>query len=436
MNSITCKFGGTSLADAAAIRRAVEIVQSDPRRRFIVPSAPGKRHPTDKKVTDLFLGWYTAIENDLDPTQPVAAITERYTELVTELRVSLDVDVEIDHIAREARQLNRPDYLASRGEYLNARILAELLDAQFVDPANRIRFDFEGRLDDSTYDVLGEALDGPGRFVIPGFYGTDPDGYVRTFSRGGSDVTGSVVARASKSDLYENWTDVNGIRMTDPTIVPGARRIDEITYVELRELAYMGASVVHDEAIFPLRKGRIPMSIRNSMQPDEPGTLILPDRVPTQPVSGIAGHKGFTMINIEKTMMNREVGFARRVLSILEEHRVSFEHMPSGIDTISLIIRNDELRQHGESIVLSIDRICQPDRVWLTPGIALIATVGEGMNHHIGVAAHLCGAIAGAGVNLRVIDQGSSETNIIIGVDEGDMEEAVRAIYNAFENWK
>ncbi len=432
MESITCKFGGSSLADADGMRAAVEIVRSDERRRFIVPSAPGKRDPGDKKVTDLLLGWFHALQNDLDTSQPIETITKRFTDLASALGVSVDIESEIRAIEAAAKDYAEPDFLASRGEYLNALILAEVLGAAFVDPLKHLRFDFEGKLDESTYPLLAKALEGEGTFVIPGFYGADPDGHVRTFSRGGSDVTGSVVARASGSVLYENWTDVSGIRMTDPQIVPDARRIEEITYGELRELAYMGASVVHDEAIFPLRSAGIPMNIRNTHDPDAPGTMIMAERTPTQPVCGIAGRKGFTMINIEKTLMNLEVGFARRMLSVLEEHRVSFEHMPSGIDTISLIVKNDELKQHGEAIVLGIDRVCQPDRVWLTPNIALIATVGEGMNHHIGVAARLCGALADAGVNLRVLDQGSSEMNIIVGVDESDMDLAVGAIYKAF----
>ena len=400
-----------------------------------MPSAPGKRNADDKKVTDLLLSWFHALQNDRDASQPISTIKERFRELAKGLGSQFDVEREIEGIASEAASHSESDFLASRGEYLNACILADLLGARFVDPTKFVRFDLEGVLDESTYTLLGEALSGDGLFVIPGFYGADSEGRVRTFSRGGSDVTGSLVARASGSILYENWTDVSGIRMTDPRIVPEARQISEITYGELRELAYMGASVVHDEAIFPLRPVGIPMNIRNTRAPEDPGTMIVADREPTQPVCGIAGRSGFTMVNIEKTMMNREVGFARRALSVLETHGVSFEHMPSGIDTISLIVNNEELKQHGEALVLGIDEECNPDRVWLTPNIALIATVGEGMNHHVGVAARLCNALADANVNLRVLDQGSSEMNIIVGVDDVDMEAAVRAIYHAFEQW-
>lgn len=435
MNKITCKFGGTSVADAAAIRQTVNIIKSKPERRFIVPSAPGKRNPDDKKITDLLYGWYHLVRDGLDPEQPIAIVRQRFSELVRELGINLDVHGLIDAIAAEAPRHKTADYLASRGEYLNGRILAAVLGAEFVDPVQFIKFDFEGRLDPRTYDLLGERLSGKGRFVVPGFYGSDPAGAIRTFSRGGSDVTGAVVARASGSDLYENWTDVSGIRMADPKIVPHAARIDEITYAELRELAYMGATVLHDEAIFPVRGKGIPINIRNTRDPDDPGTMIVADRVAASPVRGIAARKGFTMINIEKTLMNREIGFGRRVLSVLEEHRVPFEHMPTGIDTISLIVSDEAIQNHGESIIRGIDKLCEPDRVTLAPGLALIATVGQGMNHHIGVAARLCTALANAGVNLRVIDQGSSETNIIVGVAERDMEKAVRAIYDAFESW-
>jgi aspartate kinase len=326
--------------------------------------------------------------------------------------------------------------MASRGEYLCGRLMAEYLAAAFVDPAECIQFDEEGLLDTVSYELLGRRLEGPGLFVVPGFYGSTPDGRVKTFSRGGSDITGSIVARAACSSLYENWTDVSGFRMADPRIVPNAKHIAEITYAELRELSYMGASVLHDEAIFPVREPGIPINIRNTKAPEDPGTLIVRSRESTTPVVGIAGRRDFTMINIEKALMNKEIGFGRRVLSVLEEHGVSFEHMPTGIDTISLIVQDGQLANHGAAVLKGIERTCQPDRVTLAPGLALIATVGQGMNHHVGVAGRLCTALAEAGVNLRVINQGSSEMNIIVGVEESDLEKAVRTIYNAFETWK
>ncbi len=435
MSDITCKFGGTSLADAACVQAVVEIIKADAKRRFIVPSAPGKRNAEDKKITDLLLAWDDLARKGLDVSQPAAMIRDRYTELAQALGLQFDIATHLDEMARRAGKDPGPDYMASRGEYLMGRLLAELLGATFVDPAETIRFNDEGLLDEASYDILGERLQGPGQFVVPGFYGTTPDGRVKTFSRGGSDISGSIVARASGSELYENWTDVSGFRMADPRIVPNAKHMAEVTYAELRELSYMGASVLHDEAIFPVSEPGIPINIRNTKAPADAGTMIVRTREAAAPVCGIAGRKGFTMINIEKTMMNKERGFGRRVLGVLDDLGVSFEHMPTGIDTISLIIRDDELSNHGPAVLKSIERVCEPDRVTLVPGLALIATVGQGMNHHIGVAGRLCTALADAGVNLRVINQGSSEINIIVGVEDTDLEKAVRAIYNAFESW-
>ncbi len=435
MSSITCKFGGSSLADAECIRRVKEIIESDSERRFIVVSAPGKRTRDDKKITDLLYAWHGLAKQGLDASQPADMVAQRFIELAEALEVQFDVRGHLAEISEAVVGQREADFMASRGEYLNGRLVSELLGATFIEPAECIKFDEEGALDPTTYDLLAERLAGEGLFVIPGFYGALPDGRVKTFSRGGSDVTGAIVARASSSSLYENWTDVNGIRVTDPELVPEAKRIEEITYAELRELSYMGAKVMHDEAIFPVRAPGIPIHIRNTREPEQPGTMIVSKRDATHPVCGIAGKTGFTMITIEKTLMNHEIGFGRRLLTILEEHGVNFEHMPTGIDTISLIIADEEMAHHGAAIVRNIERRCDPDRVTLTPGLALVATVGQGMIHHVGVASRLCGALANAGVNIRVIDQGSSEMNIIVGIEEKDLGAAVRGIYDAFLDW-
>ena len=432
MGAITCKFRGTSLADAKAFHAVAEIVKSNPGRRFIVPSAPGKRKPDDKKITDLLYAWHGLVKQDLDPVQPRTIIARRFEELTKELNIEFNVQDHLAHIANEAANYAEPDYLASRGEYLSGQILARLLGATFVDPAQCILFEDDGDLDPQTYDLLGDKLKGPGIFVIPGFYGSLPNGRIKTFSRGGSDVTGSIVARASKSSLYENWTDVSGFLVADPGIAPDARGIGEVTYRELRELSYMGANVLHDEAIFPVREPGIPINIRNTKKPDHPGTIIVAERQSKEPIVGIAGRKGFTMINIEKALMNKERGFGRRVLSVLEDFGVSWELMPSGIDNMSVIIEDEELQNKTNAIIKSIRRTCQPDKVSVTPDLALIATVGQGMAGTVGVAARLTTALANAKVNIRVLDQGSSENNIIVGVGEGDLDNAVRAIYHAF----
>ncbi len=432
MGAITCKFGGTSLADAKAFRAVAEIVKNNPDRRFIVPSAPGKRKPDDKKITDLLYAWHGLVKQDLDPVQPRTIIAKRFEELAKELNIEFNVQDHLEHIANEAANYAEPDYLASRGEYLSGQLLSRLLGATFVDPAQCILFEDDGDLDPQTYDLLGDKLKGPGLFVVPGFYGSLPNGRIKTFSRGGSDVTGSVVARASKSSLYENWTDVSGFLVADPRIVPDARGIGEVTYRELRELSYMGANVLHDEAIFPVREPGIPINIRNTKKPEHPGTMIVSERQSKEPIVGIAGRKGFTMINIEKALMNKERGFGRRVLSVLEDFGVSWELMPSGIDNLSVIIEDEELQNRTNTIIKSIRRTCQPDKISVTPDLALIATVGQGMAGTVGVAARLTTALADAKVNIRVLDQGSSENNIIVGVGEGDLENAVRAIYHAF----
>lgn len=432
MSGITCKFGGTSLADASCIRQVEAIIRSNPERRFIVPSAPGKRTPDDKKITDLLYAWHSLIEQGLDAAQPAGMIGDRFRELARELNVRFDIESCLEEIGAQGACAETADYMASRGEYINGLLIAEYLGATFVDPAECIKFDAEGGVDPVTYDLLGARLQGDGLFVVPGFYGSTPDGAIKTFSRGGSDVTGAIVARASGSRLYENWTDVSGFLMADPNIVAGARRIDEVTYQELRELSYMGAKVLHDEVVFPLRETRIPINVRNTREPENPGTLIVAERNASDPLCGIAGRGGFTMINLEKALMNRECGFGRRVLQVFEEHGVCFEHMPSGIDTVSVIVKDEELGSHGPAITRAIERTCSPDRITLTPGLALIATVGQGMSGRIGMAARLCSALASRRINIRVIDQGASENNIIVGVEEADLEEAVRAIYNEF----
>jgi len=430
---ITCKFGGTSLAEAKHIRRVAEIIRSDPRRRFVVPSAPGKRHANDRKVTDLLYAWHHIYSQGLDPAEPRRLVKQRFEEIARELGVSLDLDAEFAAIEEQLKPGDSADFLVSRGEYLNGKILALFLNAQFVDPADYIFFNVLGQFDAASYEKLGKRLtQQDGLFVIPGFYGRDPRGEIKTFSRGGSDITGAIVARATHSALYENWTDVSGFRMADPRIVPDAIKIEEITYKELRELSYMGATVLHDEAIFPVRELGIPIEIRNTWRPEEPGTRIVSDRIATRPVCGIAGRAGFSMINIEKAFMNRELGFGLRVLAVLEELGIQWEHMPTGIDTMSVIIRDEELGPMGPVVVEAIRKRCEPDYITLTNGLAMIATVGLGMIHHVGVAAKLCTALAQAGINIRVIDQGSSEMNIIVGVEEKHLADAIRAIYQAF----
>ncbi len=435
MQKITCKFGGTSLADAANIRIMQSIVEEDAARRFVVPSAPGKRFDKDRKVTDLLYAWHSIASQGLDASEPKGIIQERFQELARELGIEFDVVPFIEEIEAQLSEDNAVDFMASRGEFLNGQLIAALLGAEFVDPADYIKFKTNGTFDPATYDLLGERLKGEGLFVIPGFYGSLPDGRIKTFSRGGSDITGAIVARATESALYENWTDVPGFLMADPRIVDSPKGIAEVTYQELRELSYMGATVLHDEAIYPVREPGIPIQIRSTRERTNPGTRIVPHRKSEHPLCGVAGRRGFSMLNIEKTLMNHERGFGRKVLTALDELGIGWEHMPTGIDTISLIFRDEELGTQGDTLIETVQGRCQPDSISLVSGLAMIATVGLGMNHHIGVAARLFTALSEANVNIRVIDQGSSEMNIIVGVEEEALERAVNAIYRAFEAW-
>ncbi len=433
------KFGGTSVATAAQLRKVAAFVSADPARRIIVPSAPGKAHGGDTKITDLLYLCHQLAAKGQPFAQVWEPIAARFLGIVAELGLPLRLDeVLTEARARIAGGGASPDYAASRGEAIHGRVLASLLGAAYVDAAEVVFFDRAGRLDRRTFAAIRSRCQGGGLVVIPGFYGSDPAGEVKTFSRGGSDVTGAVVANAVDAGLYENWTDVSGVLMTDPRVVSEARPITEITYRELRELSYMGASVLHEEAVFPVREKRIPINIRNTNRPEDPGTMIVAERdAGHQVVVGIAGTKGFTVIQIEKAMMNSEVGFGRRVLDAFARLGISYEHTPTGIDTMSVVVADRQLVEAGgvsklDQVLEDLASTLRPDTLKVTPAMALIATVGQGMNHAVGTAARLFSALAKARVNVRMIDQGSSEQNIIVGVEEGDLALAIRAIYNEF----
>ncbi len=430
------KFGGSSLASAEQFRKVKEILLMDADRRIVVPSAPGKRCSTDIKVTDLFYECNRLAASGKDIGEAFDRIRERYHGIAQELGLNVDLDVYLDEVCKRIQLGAGADYAASRGEYLNGILLANYMGWDFVDPQTGIFFDKEGRLDSArTQETLGAILKQHTHAVVPGFYGCDAYGNVKTFSRGGSDITGAIVARAANADLYENWTDVSGCLMADPRIVRNPAPIRYVTYRELRELSYMGASVLHEDAIFPVRIAGIPTNIRNTNDPAAPGTIIgyeAEDYDSDYLITGIAGHKNFAIINVEKAMMNAELGFGRRLLQAIEEEGISFEHMPSGIDTMCVVVHEDALTGKKERLVQRIHELCQPDSVEIHSGLALIATVGRGMVRSKGVSARLFNALTRAGVNVRLIDQGSSELNIIVGVDNLDFEVATRAIYREF----
>ncbi len=430
-----CKFGGSSLADAAQIKKVKQIIESDAQRLYVVPSAPGKRHGDDIKVTDMLYAYHSAVSRGGDADAVFSDIKQRYVQIRDELGVSTDIEGLMDIIAADVKDGAGEDYTVSRGEYLNGMIIADYLGFDFIDPAEVIFFNCNGTYAaEKTRTVMRGRLRHANRAVIPGFYGCLPDGTIKTFSRGGSDITGAIVARAARADVYENWTDVSGVLMADPRIVDNPRVIRKITYRELRELSYMGATVLHEDAIFPVFKANIPINIKNTNDPDAPGTMIVPNVNEKDPdvITGIAGKKGFTVIAVEKANMNAELGFGRRILSALEKNDIRFEHMPSGIDTLGVVLSNSEMDGKQPKLLDDVYNLCQPDSLEVFKGLALIATVGRGMISNVGVAAKLFTALANAKVNIRMIDQGSSEMNIIVGVDESDFETAIRAIYNAF----
>ena len=430
------KFGGSSLADAGQFRRVASIVRAEESRRYVVPSAPGKRYAGDAKVTDMLYRCYDLSRDGQSIDELFAQIEERFTSIIKDLGISLSLTQEFNRIRASIMHLPGRDYVASRGEYLNGLILANFLGYDFIDAAKVIFFHDNGAFDaERTNAVLSETLKKHPRAVIPGFYGSMPNGTIKTFSRGGSDVTGSIVARAASADIYENWTDVSGFLMADPRMVENPRVIDVITYKELRELSYMGATVLHEDSIFPVRIAGIPINVRNTNSPEQPGTLIVanpPEGSVAPPITGLASKNGFSIISIEKDMMSAELGFGRRVLEALEMHNVSFEHLPSGIDTVSVVVATELLDGKREAVLNDIRRMTNPDVLHIEDGLALIAVVGRGMVKSKGTAARVFRAISDASINVRIIDQGSSELNIILGVDESDCVQAMQAIYREF----
>ncbi len=429
------KFGGSSLASAEQFKKAGDIIRADKNRRYVVPSAPGKRFAKDTKVTDMLYACYDLAEAEEDFSEVLEVIAARFQEIIDGLELSVSLEEEFETIAHHFREKAGSNYAASRGEYLNGIIMAAYLGYEFIDAAKVIFFDEEGNFDaDTTNQVLSARLAECECAVVPGFYGAMPDGRVKTFSRGGSDVTGSIVAKAARVDVYENWTDVSGFLIADPRIIDSPKGIDIITYRELRELSYMGATVLHEDAIFPVRQEGIPINIRNTNAPEDNGTWIVGSTCQKSKyvITGIAGKKGFCSINIEKDMMNAEIGFGRKILQAFEENDISFEHVPSGIDTMTVYVHQDEFMHKEQQVVAGIHRLAKPDAIDIESDLALVAVVGRGMKSTRGTAGRIFSALAHANVNVKMIDQGSSELNIIIGVANEDFETAIKAIYDIF----
>ncbi len=438
MATVVTKFGGSSLADSTQFRKVRDILLANPERKICVVSAPGKRFAEDDKITDLLYSLYAAVNGGSGADEIFEKISSRFISICGDLGLSLDIKTELSGIYASIKNGGSEDYAASRGEYLNGLILAEYMGWDFLDPENLVIFNRRGKYDDNaTHSLSARVLSRHEYAVIPGFYGSMPDGSIKTFSRGGSDITGAIMASAANADLYENWTDVSGFLMADPRIVDNPGKIDVITYKELRELSYMGATVLHEDSIFPVYNAAIPINIKNTNHPDDSGTMIVPmiDEEPDPEriaITAVTGRKNFTVISIEKNGMNAELGFGRRVLSCIEKYGLPFEHMPSSIDTLCVVLKTELLENTLESIVDDIHRVCEPDSVEVIGDLALVATVGRNMRNSIGTSARLFWALAKEKINVRMIDQGSSELNIIVGVNNSDFERAIKAIHNAF----
>lgn len=429
------KFGGSSVADPSQIKKIRDIVDADPERRYVVVSAPGKRYSGDTKITDLLIMLKAVIDNNIPYEPLMAPIKERYMTIADGLGIDVDIDAEFNEIRKNIESGCSYNYIVSRGEYLSARLISAYMGYDFIDTKELILFDSKGRLlVEETNEALSAELAKHAKAVIPGFYGSyAKTGDICLFSRGGSDVTGSLVARAAKASVYENWTDVSGMLMADPRIVDDPLPIKNISYIELRELSYMGASVMHEDAVFPARMSDIPINIRNTNMPEDPGTVISNDGPDDGSIiSGIAGKRDFTVISIYKNMMNNEVGFVRKALAIVEDAGVSFDHIPTGIDSLSMVIAGSELEDKLEDILEAFRVQLKPDDISVEEGIAMIAIVGRRMFRSVGTSARICGALATNGVNIRMLNQGTGEINVIVGVEDADFEKAIRAIYKEF----
>lgn len=435
-----CKFGGTSMAAGNIILNNAKIINSDPERRYIVVSAPGKRFSGDIKVTDLLYQCSDEFESGNIEAfkETFGKIRTRFLNIEAEIGKDLNIKAGLDEAENAILSGAGRDYCASRGEFLAAKIMAAVLDVAFVDATEFVRFNEDGTLSEKTFEIAAEVLKNHERAVIPGFYGLGADGKVKTFSRGGGDISGAIVARAVMAVLYENWTDVSGFYACDPRIVNSPKWISELTYQELRELSYMGANVLHSESIFPVRSAGIPIRICNTFRPEDAGTYIVKTStrdLRENAVTGIAGKKNFTSITLEKSMMNSEVGFVQKVLSVIGQHGISFEHLPSGIDTMSLVIDNEFLKDGIlETLMDEMKQAVHPDKIYAHENIALVATVGHGMAKNVGTSARLFKALSEAGINVNMIDQGSSELNIIVGVENEACADCIRAIYDEFFN--
>lgn len=433
------KFGGTSLADAGQFKKVYTIVKNNDERKYLVVSAPGKRFKDDNKITDLLYLTYAHLKFSVPYGPVLDIIEERFNLIKDEFNLNTDLDREFKIIRENLDNKCEEDYVVSRGEYLCALLMADYLDCDFVDSKDLIFFNYDGTVNqEKTSKKLTDLLSKSNKAVIPGFYGSYPDGSIKTFSRGGSDITGAIVSSVMGADIYENWTDVSGFLVADPRIVNNPKQIKKITYQELRELSYMGASVLHEEAVFPVRQAGIPINVKNTNDPENPGTLIIRDDQAGEDyanghiITGIAGKKDFSFFYIHKEHMANEVGIIKKALEVFEERGISIEHIPSGIDSFTIVLPSESVAKISHQIVEELKEKCKTENVEVYKNISLITTVGIKMAYRPGISARLFTALGDKNINIRMINQGSSEINIIVAVEDKDFEEAIRAIYAAF----
>ncbi|NLJ58304.1 MAG: aspartate kinase [Tissierellia bacterium] len=433
------KFGGTSLADSQQFKKVHSIVKNSDERKYIVVSAPGKRFTDDNKITDLLYLTHAHVRYSVPYGSVLKIVEDRFKLIKEELNLKIDLDYEFKIIREELDNKCDEDYIVSRGEYLSAKLMADYLDCDFVDAKDLIFFNYDCSVDEEkTREKITEILGKSSKAIVPGFYGSYPDGSIKTFSRGGSDITGAIISSAIGADMYENWTDVSGFLIADPRIVDNPKQIEKITYEELRELSYMGASVLHDEAIFPVRQAGIPINIKNTNEPENPGTVIIRDDQANEEyakehiITGIAGKKNFSFFYVHKEHMANEVGILKKALQVFENRGISIDHVPSGIDSFTIVLPSESVDKVSHEIVEELKIKCRTENVQVYKNLSLIATVGIRMAYQPGISAKLFTALGNSDINIRMIDQGSSEINIIVGVEDKDFEDAIRAIYNAF----
>jgi len=433
---VVAKFGGSSVANTSQFQKVKAIVEAKENRKVIIVSALGKKEKNDSKITDLLYLLHAHLRYSVPYDNVFSMIKNRFCNIKEELQLKIDLESEFNQLAKELNKELSMEYLASRGEYITAKMVAEYLGYTFVDAKDLICFDYSGLVNDKeTEKAINEAYQKYHKIVIPGFYGAYPNGTIKTFSRGGSDITGAIVAKALGATVYENWTDVSGILMADPKVIDNPKRINQITYNELRELSYMGASVLHEETVFPVQEGNIPINILNTNEPENPGTIITENCDDnSQIITGIAGKKHFTSFTVTKTHNADKLSVLRAVLNVFDKYKVNVEHIPTSIDSFSVVVANSDVEKCIYDLVSEINKNEEVKNIIVDNDISLIAVVGRNMVTKPGISGKVFGIIGNENINIKMIAQGSQELTIIVGVCNKDFEKTIKAVYDNLVN--